>query len=304
MQGSPEDIPVWGTYEQLDVRYDRDRKALWYHLNPRPRPCFNATILAEVRRFQDRVCQVNRAAGPGADRPVEYLVLGSRYDGVFNLGGDLAMFSRCIRDRDEDALRRYARACIDVMYRTVVGLGQDLTTVVLVQGEALGGGFEAVISNRVVVAERRARFGLPEVLFNLFPGMGAYSYLSRRVSPALAERLILTGTPLTAEEAYEIGLVDVLAEDGEGERAVLEFLARHRRRRNAYSAVARLRDRLHPVTLEELLDVVEVWVETALALTDRDLRMMHRLVRAQDRRLAGDGGAPPGAAARALDAPA
>ena len=68
-----------------------------------------------------------------------------------------------------------------------------LTTITLVQGDALGGGFEAAISSNVVIAEKSAKFGLPEVLFNLIPGMGAYSFLVRRTSPDLAEKIIMSG---------------------------------------------------------------------------------------------------------------
>ena len=52
-------------------------------------------------------------------------------------------------------------------------------TVALIQGDAIGGGFEAMLTNDVVIAERTAKFGLPEILFNLFPGMGAHSFLKR-----------------------------------------------------------------------------------------------------------------------------
>ena len=47
--------------------------------------------------------------------------------------------------------------------------------------EHLGGGFEAALSSQVLIAERSARFGFPEIMFNLFPGMGAYSLISRRI---------------------------------------------------------------------------------------------------------------------------
>lgn len=64
----------------------------------------------------------------------------------------------------------------------------DLTTVSLIQGDALGGGFEASLSSNLIIAERGVKMGLPEVIFNLFPGMGAYSILSRKVGAATAEK--------------------------------------------------------------------------------------------------------------------
>src|SRR3546814_13260948 len=98
----------------------------------------------------------------------------------------------------------------------------------LAQGDALGGGFEALMTFDVVVAERQARFGLPEILFGLFPGMGAYSILARRIGHAHAERMILGGKCYSAEEMYDMGLVHVIAEAGEGEQAVRDFIDRNR----------------------------------------------------------------------------
>jgi DSF synthase len=128
--------------------------------------------------------------------------------------------------------------------------------------------------------------GLPEVLFNLFPGMGAYSFLSRRLDPVRAEKMILSGKIYSAEELHAMGVVDVLAEDGEGERAVREYIDRHAHRRNAYRGVFQTRRRVNLVTFEELRDVTDIWVETAMNLGEADLKKMGRLTAAQDRRRA------------------
>lgn len=145
--------------------------------------------------------------------------------------------------------------------------------------------FEHALSFDLIVAERSAKLGLPEILFNMFPGMGAYSFLSRRMDRARAEAMILSGRLYGAEELHEMGVVDVLAEDGEGQQAVQEYIARHNRKFNAHQATHRARRRVNPVTLDELTDVVDIWAESALNLTEADLRKMDRLCAAQDRRL-------------------
>ena len=127
--------------------------------------------------------------------------------------------------------------------------------------------------------------GLPEILFNLFPGMGACSLLARRIGLRAAEELILSGKILTAAELHKLGVVDVVATDGQGETAVRNWIARNARRRNGMQAVLRAREFIHPVTREELDGIVDLWVDAALRLTERDLRMMNRLVRAQVRRM-------------------
>ncbi len=137
----------------------------------------------------------------------------------------------------------------------------------------------------MIIAERSAKLGLPEILFNLFPGMGAYSFLSRRLDPARAEKMILSGRIYTAEELFEMGVVDVLAEDGEGRYAAQAYIERNARKHNAYSAVYAARRRVHPVAEQELRDVVDIWVDAALNLQAPDLRKMERLAAAQAKRV-------------------
>ena len=115
--------------------------------------------------------------------------------------------------------------------------------------------------------------------------MGACSLLARRIGMRAAEELILSGKMLPAHELHEMGVVDVLATDGQGETAVRNWIARNAKRRNGLQAVFRARQFVHPVTREELDGIVELWVDAALRLGERDLKMMSRLVRAQARRM-------------------
>ena len=168
------------------------------------------------------------------------------------MGGDLAFFADRIRAQDRAALAAYARACIEVVYNNATALDLPIVTIALVQGDALGGGFEAALSCHVVVAEKRAKMGLPEILFNLFPGMGAYSLLARKLDPARAERMILSGRVYEAAELHDMGLVDLLAEDGEGEDVVRHYIARNARRHGAQRSLCEVRRRLNPLTFAEL----------------------------------------------------
>jgi DSF synthase len=277
--------PEWGPYEQLFVRYDTEQKALWYYLAPWSRPCFNFDLLNELRRFQHKIELLNHAAETGHDAlPIRFTVLASSVPGVFNLGGDLDLFSKLIRNGDREGLFGYAKACIDVLYPNAVNFDMPMTTITLVQGDALGGGFEAAISSNVVIAEKSAKFGLPEVLFNLVPGMGAYSFLVRRTGPDLAEKIMMSGELLTAQKMHNLGLVDEVVEDGQGEQAVGRYIRRHLKRSNAFEAMSRIRKCINPVTYEELIQITKIWVDAALKLTGRDLRMIERLVQAQNRR--------------------
>lgn len=274
---APRSLDSW---ENLTVDFDPKRSTYWCHMRPQDRPSFTPGLLADLADMQ-RSLGLMFSAGRA---PVQYYVLGSRLAGIFNLGGDLTVLASKIRERDRASLVRYARACIDVLYNNHVSFNLPVVTVALVQGDALGGGFEAALSCDVIVAEKGARFGLPEVLFNLFPGMGAYSFLSRRIGAARAEKLILSGRIYTAEELHEMDVVQVLAEHGEGEKATRDYIDRNSRRHNAQSAVYRTGRRVNPISYEEFREVTDIWVEAALNLREPDLRKMERLTSAQNRR--------------------
>lgn len=268
---------------QLHARFDTQTNTFWSRWSPEPRPCFNPSLLADIRTYYDFLARTEgRIDCYGEEHPVEYVVLASSIPGVFNLGGDLDLFKQLIEARDRQGLLRYGRACIDVLYRNYIGHELPVTTISLVQGEALGGGFEAALSSDLIVAEKSARFGLPEILFNLFPGMGAYSFLERKIGQKNTEALLTSGKIYSAEEMHALGVVDVVAEDGQGEAEIAALIKRRQRSRNGLSALAAVRRRVHRIEFSELLDIVQIWVDSALRLNPRDLKLMNRLVSRQN----------------------
>jgi DSF synthase len=280
----PRPAPWDAHYDTVDVALDAARALFWCHLRPQGRPCFSHDLLRDIASMHGSIEELFAATPRGTPAPLRYFVCGSAIPGVYNLGGDLGLFLELISRGDRAALLRYGLACVEAIHRNHTALGLPFITIALVQGDALGGGFECALAHDVIIAERSAKFGLPEVLFNLFPGMGAYSFLSRRIGRQAAERLILSGKVHTAEEMQAMGLVDVVAPDGEGADAVLQFVDQNDRWHNARQATYAARRRVDPVTMQELRDVVEVWTDAALRLTEQDLRRMSRLVAAQDRR--------------------
>ena len=272
---------------QYETEYEPATGTLWSFFKPKGNACFNLGLLKDIREHDSALAaNGGRIEVDGELQNVTYYVLGSRAPAVFNLGGDLALFVLLIKSRDREALAHYAKLCIDNLYPRIQNFFcPTLATISLVQGDALGGGFECALSSDVIVAEESAQLGLPELLFNLFPGMGAYSLLARRIGMRAAEELILSGRVMSAKELHAMGVVDVLAPQGQGETVVTEWIAKNRKRRNGLQAVFRARQLVHPVTREELDAVTDTWVDAALRLEDRDLKMMGRIVRAQMRRM-------------------
>ena len=269
-------------YQQINTRFDSEFGVMWSIMQPEPRPCFNKTCLTELlhqhtflQNLQGEIVTNTKA------QQVNYLVLASDLPGIFNLGGDLSVFRELIMTKNRSHLAEYAKLCIDNLW-TFYSMQAPITTIALVQGQAMGGGFESALSAHVLIAEKSALMGLPEVLFNLFPGMGALSFLSRKVGMPVAEKMVRSGKIYTGEELYQMGVVDVLAEDGQGEYALNNWIKKHHRSLNSFQAINRAKQRVNPLTIEELYDITEIWVDAALRLDERNLKVMERLVRAQN----------------------
>lgn len=267
------------TLNELDVFYSEGEQALWTYMSPAGRPSFTPTMLGDFVNWQRLI-----AAHFGPERvPLRYLVLGSRAPGVFCFGGDLELFASFIRQGNRDALAAYGYRCVEILHRNINALDLPILTIGMVQGQALGGGFEALLSFDYIIAERGSSFGLPEVMFGLFPGMGAHAILSRKLGQAMADRIIMGNETYSAEAMYELGIVHQLAEPGEGEVAVREFMGKANRRHAGLVGAREASRRANAIPLAELRDIVDHWADAALQLRDSDLKLMQRLAGAQSR---------------------
>ena len=269
-------------YQQTDVDYDPARKILWTVMKPMGVPCCNQHMVEEFHHsFQQLQARGGEILHDGEWHPVHYSVVASRHPTVFNLGGDLALFLTLIRARNREALDEYARLCVDTIHMRATNFNASLVTISLVQGDAMGGGFEFALSSDVLIAEQGTRMGLPEVMFNLFPGMGAYSLLSRRVGARLAEEMMMSGNIYQAEDLHRMGIIDILAPRGEGEKAVDEFIRKRGRRFNAIRSIYQCRQYVHPVSHDELMNIANLWVDAVLRLDDADMHIISHLLRSQ-----------------------
>lgn len=283
-----EKLSIAPRYNTLRTTANSERGTYWCYmhadLGAQPgRACFKPVLVDEILSYQQMLADELRVRQAQGEEGIAHVVLASDTD-VFNLGGDLELFCRAIRAKDRNVLLAYARQCVRGVHAFHNGLGAGAHTIALVQGDALGGGFEVALSCHTIVAEEGSSMGLPEVLFDLFPGMGAYSFLCKRIAPHQAEKLMLEGNVYRSEELHAMGLVDVLVPRGEGVAAVNEIIRRNSRIPHARAAMHRVRAMSQPVTLEEMMAITEVWVDTALQLGEKALRTMERLVRAQYRR--------------------
>jgi len=279
-------FPDRGAYSHVDVLFDKKvANTLWVTMkkNPaQPAHHFSLPLLHELHE----VGQALKAASSqwhhnGRMELVNYAVMCSGHPDYFSLGGDLRMFRACIRNHDREALFGYSRLCLEVMHEWQACASRNMSTISLVQGRALGGGFEAALSADHLIAEEHSTFGFPEIMFGLFPCTGAMSLLVRRLPVYQAQKLMTSGKVYTAYELHAMGIIDEVCGRGDGVAAVERYIAQHTRRRAARLTVRRAVERVSRLDFAELLRVVEDWVDLAMALTPNELRVMDMLISMQ-----------------------
>jgi DSF synthase len=258
-------------------------RTLWVNVAPDGNGVHNFTP-ALVGEFQDLIDEMRiPAAVAGAiGHPPPYAVIQSSHPTYFSQGGDLRFFHGCIQRRDADRLREYSMRCLDAIVAWSTEFKPAMTTISLVQGRALGGGFELALSADHIVAEEQSTFGFPEIMFGLFPCSGAMGLLCERIAPKAAERLMTNKKIYTAAQLLEMGLVDEVVPQGAGELAVERFVREHASRRKARMMVRQAVRRAAGIDYAEGRQVVEDWVETAMQLSADEVRAMEMLILMQD----------------------
>lgn len=156
-------------------------------------------------RMAEQLTAAPRAVRDAGARAV---VLSSAAPQAFCVGADLKERHH-LSDADFLAQREVFRAAFAAVREMPVPM------VAAVHGFALGGGFELALSCDIVVADRTAVVGLPEVTRGIVPGGGGTQLLARRAGAGVAADLILTGRHVAAEEAARLGLVDRLVDEGD-----------------------------------------------------------------------------------------
>ncbi|MBB4662643.1 3-hydroxyacyl-CoA dehydrogenase/enoyl-CoA hydratase family protein [Conexibacter arvalis] len=164
-----------------------------------PANSLSPTVIGELRRAWEQV---------DGDPSLRVFVLASANPMLFCAGADLKAFAKM----DEAA----GRALLDDAHELLRSWERSSTvTIAAVNALAFGGGCEIVMACDVRIAAASASFGQPEVNLGIIPGFGGTQRLPRLVGEAKAKEMNLVGDPMSAEEAYEFGLVNRLVPDHE-----------------------------------------------------------------------------------------
>lgn len=273
---------IFRDFKEVSGRYDPKYRAVWCYHNPNPRPVFSLNMLDELITMQQRIMDYFGRLGADEEPMIRYLILVSKVPGIFSMGGDLKLFSALIKGGDRQKLLDYGLRCIKVLYLNSVNMHLPVTTISLIEGQAFGGGFECALSCNIVVATKNSQMGFPEIKFNLFPGMGGYQFIARSCGTIVADKMLSTGDIYSAQEMYEMGVIQVLCDEGKGIECVEDLMKQHQKKAKVHQALQNVKSRIHPIEYEELEKVVELWTDTALGLEEKDLKLIDRIVKTQE----------------------
>jgi crotonobetainyl-CoA hydratase len=154
------------------------------------------------------------------DSDVWVLVITGAGDQAFCAGADLKAISRGESIMSADPIRRRRGFAQYVSHP----IGKP--TIAAVNGFALGGGTEITLASDLAVAADVAQFGLPEVRRGIIAGAGGTFRLPRQIPRKVAMEVMLTGAPITAHRALELGLVNRVAPQADVLDAALDLAAR------------------------------------------------------------------------------
>lgn len=145
-------VDCGGDYAEIETHFEPATRILWRGRRIDGPTWLSLDMLAELRDVQTRLSHgVAEDTGPG-QRPVRAIVSWSRAPRAWCHGLDLRLLARLIRAENVTGLRRYLQAAIDALFPNTIGLHLPVLTVALIQGDALGGGFEAALAHDVIVA--------------------------------------------------------------------------------------------------------------------------------------------------------
>lgn len=210
-----------------------------------------------------------------------FVFTGEKDSGFFNLGGDLALFLNLIENKDIMSLQKYGRKCIDLIHKSIEAKNQNMTSVALINGDAMGGGFESSLACDIIIAEKGYTIQLPEIKLGFFPGMGAFELLNKRIGAKLTKDFIMKGEAYSTEELFEMGVFDYLVEKGESQKKLLEIVKKERNSQTNYNSIRKIYDRMNPVTYSELIQSVDYWVDTVLDISKKDKRFIQSVIKKQ-----------------------
>ena len=188
------------------------------------------------------------------------LIIYSQMKSGFCAGADLRELYQRSQAMDKAEAAKGVRDFLERIHRVLNLIdATPLTTIAAVHGVTFGGGFELALACDLIIADKMARFGFPELRLGLIPGFGGIPRLKRDLGNAVVRDLLLTGRSFNASKAQQIGLASQVVGEGEALRAARTTAAQLKKFDRATAAAAK--KFIKPIPHEELRREIDLFCE-------------------------------------------
>jgi enoyl-CoA hydratase/carnithine racemase len=220
----------------------------------RRQPCneIGSISLAELEIFADSL--------DGLVSNAHALIIYSEIPAGFCAGADLRELYERSHAMEKSVAASGVREFLERIHHVMNTIdAAPITTIAAVHGVTFGGGFELALVCDLIIADRMARFCLPELRLGLIPGFGGIPRLKRDLGNSVIRDLILTGRSFNATKAQSIGLVSQVVAEGEALRVARATAAQIAKFDKATNAAAK--KFIKPIPYEELQQEIDIFCE-------------------------------------------
>lgn len=256
--------------KNINIEIDYSNQVLWLEIGSDEELHYSYETISN---FYDCLGLLHRYI---VNENLSHVFLRSANKKVWSMGGDLELFVDCIENLNKEKLKDYAYKCVKAVHTIRDNFQTNAVTVAIVEGNAFGGGLECALSTNYIIAEEQVKFSFPETLFGTFPGMGAYSFLTRRVGFSKAQEMIGSANKWDTDEMHKLNIVSFKSEKGAAITTALHLKDSGKLiRENEFSRIS------NSPSITELNAIVDIWLEQVMSLDDEKVAFMQKIVEAQ-----------------------
>jgi enoyl-CoA hydratase len=196
-------------YENIILEY-QDKVAVVKFNRPKALNALNSATLDDLKAAVDEIA---------ANNSIRVVIITGEGTKAFVAGADIAEMQP-MNPMEAVTFSQKGHIAISALEKL------DKPVIAAVNGYALGGGFEVALACDIIYASEKAKVGFPEVTLGILPGFGGTQRTAKLIGLARAKEMIFTGKTISAQDAYEIGLINKVVPDDQLMTQVQELAAK------------------------------------------------------------------------------
>lgn len=262
--------------QELIVDFEAEHKILWCYLNPKSTPTFTLGLLSAIRKLQDTMAQ---SYFNNPESMPRYIVWDSAFRTMFSLGADLEYLLPLIKRADRELLEQYMDLCLDVLYINYVNLELPIITISHLRDRAYGMGFDALVSNDLIISTAKMRCGYPGLKKGYLDSV-PLSFIQRNVFSPKNITQICRGDILQQEDCKHIPNFRLI-KTHKDIRCYVHRLAEELN--NNPGQALQLSISKHPTVFsrDSLHVIKRQWLQGVLSIPYEKTKQLHRIIKAQ-----------------------